>query len=101
MKVFFTIYGHGGHLGHVTLIIYVYIGSPSYRCFISNLALIGKVVSEKKIFGYYGEIHVSCPGMEADQPLGSNFFQNHKSSVHLPISLKFLSSNNILKFAKS
>ena len=23
-KVFFTIYGHGGHLGHVTLIIYIY-----------------------------------------------------------------------------
>ena len=24
----FTIYGHGGHLGHVTLIIYIHIGSP-------------------------------------------------------------------------
>ena len=23
----FTIYGHGGHLGHVTCIIYIYIGS--------------------------------------------------------------------------
>ena len=23
----FTIYGHGGHLGHVTWIIYIYIGS--------------------------------------------------------------------------
>ena len=28
-KGFFTIlYGHGGHLGHVTLIIYIYIGYP-------------------------------------------------------------------------
>ena len=24
----FTIYGHGGHLGHVTWIIYIYIDSP-------------------------------------------------------------------------
>ena len=24
----FTIYGHGGHLGHVTWIIHIYIGSP-------------------------------------------------------------------------
>ena len=41
---------------------------PSYRCFISNLALIGQVVSEKKIFECYGDIHVSCHGVEADQP---------------------------------
>ena len=27
-KGFFTIYGHGGHLGHVTLIIYIHIGNP-------------------------------------------------------------------------
>ena len=25
---FFTIYGHGGHLGHVTWIIYIHIGYP-------------------------------------------------------------------------
>ena len=35
---------------------------PSYRCFISNLALIGQAVSEK-IFEYYGDIHVYCPGV--------------------------------------
>ena len=27
----------------------------SYRCFISNLSLIGQTVSEKKIFEYYGD----------------------------------------------
>ena len=70
--------------------------SPSYRCFMSNLALIGRAVSEKKIFEYYGHIHVSCPGVEADQPLGYNFFQNNKSSVHLAISFKFFTSNDIL-----
>ena len=24
----YTIYGHGGHLGHVTLILYIHIDSP-------------------------------------------------------------------------
>ena len=72
--------------------------SPSYRCFISNLALIGQAVS-KKIFEYYGNtpgIHVSCPGVEADQPLGYSFFQNYKSSVYLRISFNFFTSNDIL-----
>ena len=68
---------------------------PSFRRFISNLALICQGVSEK-IFEYYGNIHVDCPGVGADQPLGSNLFQNHKSSVHLPISFKFFPSNGIL-----
>ena len=69
---------------------------PSYRCFISILALIGQVVSEQKTFEYYGDVHVYCPGVREDQPLGSNLFQNHKSSVHLPNSLKFFSSKDIL-----
>ena len=43
----FTIYGHGGHLGHVTWIIYIHIGSPFLKMLHINLALIGQVVSEK------------------------------------------------------
>ena len=31
---------------------------PSYKSFISNLVLIGRAVSEKKMFEYYGDIHV-------------------------------------------
>ena len=31
-------------------------------------------VSEKKIIEYYGNILVNCPGVAADQPLGSKFF---------------------------
>ena len=93
LKGFYHIW-HGGHLGHVTWIIYVYIDSPSYRCFKSNLALIGQAISEK-IFKYHCDIHVYCPGVGSNQPLGSKFFQNHKTSVHLPISFKFL-SNDIL-----
>ena len=69
--------------------------SPSYRCFISNLALIGQSVSEKKSFEYYGNIrvHVYCTRVE-DQSLGSNFFQN-QSSVHSTISFNFFPSNDI------
>ena len=62
-KIFegFLPYGHGGHLGHVTRIIYVHIGSLSYRSFISNLVLTDLPVSEKKIFQHYGDIHLYCP----------------------------------------
>ena len=59
---------------------------PSYRYFISTLALIGQAVSEK-IFEYYDKMRY-CHGVGADQ--------NHKSSVHLPIAFKFLPSNDIL-----
>ena len=30
--------------------------------------------SEEKMFEYYGNIHVYCPGVGADEPLGSIFF---------------------------
>ena len=48
----FIIYGHGGHLGHVTSIIssifiYLYL-----KAFIKNLVQIGKVVSEKIRFKF-------------------------------------------------
>ena len=69
---------------------------PSYRCLVSNLALIGQAVSEKKIFEYHGYIHVYCPRVGADQPLRSKYFQNHTSSVDLSISFKFFPSNDIL-----
>ena len=59
------------------LFIYTLV-PPSYRCFILNLALIGQAVSEEKMFKYYGDIHVYCPGVGAYAPLGPIFFQNHK-----------------------
>ena len=37
----------------------------SYRCFISNMALIGQAVSEK-IFEYDADMHVYCPGVGSD-----------------------------------
>ena len=38
-----------------------------------GLALIGQVVSEKKIVEYYGHIHVYSPGAGADNPLRTLF----------------------------
>ena len=49
LKVF-TIYGHGGHLGHVTWTIYIIFRSPFPRRLHINLALIGQAVSEEKMF---------------------------------------------------
>ena len=46
----FTIYGHGGHLGHVTWTIYINFRPPSQGGSTKNLALIGQVVSEEKIY---------------------------------------------------
>ena len=54
-----------------------------------RLALIGLAVSEKKMFQYYGHIHVFSPGAGADNPLGPKYFLKHKFSVHLLISSKF------------
>ena len=42
-----------------------------------KMVFVGQAVSEKKRFEYYGNIHVNCPGVGADEPLGSNCFQNH------------------------
>ena len=41
------------------------LAPPSYRCFITNLALIGQAISEKNFVEYYGNIHVHCPGVAA------------------------------------
>ena len=46
----FTIYGHGGHLGHVTWTIYINFRSPFLRRLHVKLALIGQAVSEEKAF---------------------------------------------------
>ena len=46
-KGFFTIYGHGGHLGH-QIFISLYL-----KAFIKNLVQIGKVVSEKIRFEFF------------------------------------------------
>ena len=46
----FTIYGRGGHLGHVTWTIYINFRSRFPRRLHINLALNGQAVSEEKTF---------------------------------------------------
>ena len=46
-KVFFTIYGHGSHLGHVTSIMASDFHFLVPESFHKKLVQIGKVVSEK------------------------------------------------------
>ena len=43
----FTIYGRGGHLGHVTQMLRTNFRSPYPRKFHLNLALIGQAILEK------------------------------------------------------
>ena len=83
----FAIYSHGGHLGHVTLTIYINFHCPFLTMLNISFALIGQVVSEK-MFEYYGHIHVHSPGAGADNRLGTNCFHKHKSSVHLVLPFK-------------
>ena len=35
---------------------------------------IGQAVSDEKIFEHYGHLHVLCPEVGADEPMGSIFF---------------------------
>ena len=48
----FTIYGRGGHLGHVTSIMSSDFISLYLKAFIQNLVQNGKVVSEKIWFEF-------------------------------------------------
>ena len=70
----FTKSGHGGHLGKAPEFFKYTLVPPSYRRFIQ--ALIGRAVSEEKRFEYYGNIHVYCPGVGADEPLQSIFSES-------------------------
>ena len=41
-----------------------------------KFGLIDRVVSEEKMFEYYGDIHVYCPGVGVYEPLGFMFFSS-------------------------
>ena len=85
----FAIYSHGGHLGHVTLTIYKYFHFHFLICLTLSLALIGRAVSRKKMFEYFGHIHLYSTGAGADNLLGPKYIHEHKSSIHLLIPSKF------------
>ena len=74
LKVF-TKDGHCGHLGHVTMTIFTKFMLPlPMEAPHKNLALIGRVVSEKKMFENYVHIHVYSPSAGARQAQRINFF---------------------------
>ena len=71
-----------------------------------HLVLIGQVVSEEKMFEYYGNIHVYCPGVGAYELLGTIFSESLIFSptahflqelVLLRISCKNFTLNDIVK----
>ena len=70
-KIFqnFVIHSHGGHLGHVTMTIYVNFHS----LFLRIVALIGQAVLEK-MFEYFGHIHVYSPRAGAGNTPGPKIF---------------------------
>ena len=68
----FTIYGHGGDLGHMTCIIYINFLSQFLRKLHIKFELHWPTVSEK-MFKTNDYIHVHSPGTGADNPLRSFF----------------------------
>ena len=71
-----TIYGHGGHLVHVTCTIYINFLSHSPRRLHMKFGIDWRSGSEMKMFKNNGYIHVYSPGTGADNPLRSNVFIN-------------------------
>ena len=49
---FFTMYGHGGYLGHMTSIMTLNFHFLYLKAFIQNLVQNGTVVSEKIVFKF-------------------------------------------------
>ena len=60
----FTIYGYGGHLGHVTSLITSDFFSLYLKAFIQRLVQIGKEVSEKIWFEFLYVHHLGPLGQE-------------------------------------
>ena len=65
----FTIYGHGGHLGHVTWTIYINIRSPFPRRLHVKFGLIGQAVSEEKTFVIVDGRRTSDHGYPISSPM--------------------------------
>ena len=70
---FFTIYLHGGRLGHVTwVIIYTLVPSPFMHHIKFGFDWPSGFKGEERL-EYYGNVHVYCPRVGADEPLWSLF----------------------------
>ena len=67
-------YGHGGHLGHVTWIIYIHIGPLPI-----DASLIGKAVLEKKIFEKCGRRTMTDDGQTDGRRMPAYPISSHVS----------------------
>ena len=80
----FTIYGHGGHLGHVTSIKFTNFFSLYLKAFIQNLGQNGTIVSENIWFEF---LYVHDPGPRSRNDLDlqySHTFMKSVSCLYLP-----------------
>ena len=85
MKGFFTIYGRGGHLGHVTRIMLTNVHFLVPESFHTNLVQNGQVVSEKIRFEF---LYVQDLGPRSSNDLDlqySHTFMKSISCLYLPI----------------
>ena len=87
----FTIYGHGGHLGHVNQSLWTNVCSPNqWRLHMYNLVSIGPVISEEIICKCWRRRQCQCrhrwPTTTAD----------HCLSYKLPRSLWLWRAKNVL-----
>ena len=69
----FTIYEHGGNLGHGTWTILYKLYYPFPGRLHMIFVLIGQAVSEKMMFENNSHIHAFSPGAGADEPMGYLF----------------------------
>ena len=88
LKVFAS-YCHGSHLGHVNLTIYI---NFHYDIWLR----LAKRFQRRRSLNIMVIYMYIAPGWGQTCSWGPFFFQNHKSSVHLPISIKFFPSHDIL-----
>ena len=80
----FTIYGHGGHLGHLTSIMLIIFISLYLKAFIQNLVQNGSVISEKIRFEFL-YVHDLGPRSRNDLDLQySHTFIKSFSCLYLP-----------------
>ena len=80
----FTINGHGGHLGHVTRIMFINFHFLVPEIFIQNLVQNGPVVSEKIWFEFL-YVHDLGPRSSNDLDLQySHTFMKSISCLYLP-----------------
>ena len=83
-EVFFSIYWHGSHLGHVTRIMLTNFHFLDLKAFIQNLVQNGPVVSEKIWFEFL-YVHDLGPRSRNDLDLQySHTFMKSISCLYLP-----------------